>query len=204
MLDLSTNKKVSEFVLKETAIRVPNSSTYLSLSPEGYPEDGDINVTINKNRKIAGKDMLRAAQLALDSGCGNCQEMAYAGALILREAGYKGKVSIGGYGINHQFLIIGNNEMIIDPWANKAFEYSEWENNINAYGGSIKEGILKGRLLSPNYYELEDEKPEIADENILEIQKVIDTKRWPELLVTDQFISGGKDGVNASNLQKLS
>jgi hypothetical protein len=88
--------------------------------------------------------------------------MAYAGALTLRMAGYQGNVSIGQYGINHQFLFVDN--LIVDPWANTYCSKSAWQGKITAYGGSIKDGIMHGRLIPSDHFELEDEKPEVVEE----------------------------------------
>lgn len=142
---------------------IPNSSTRESLKASGYPENGFIESTIKKYRTNLNNRFIEAVT-ALETQCGNCSEMAYAAALILRANGFNKKLQIGSYGLNHVFLIVGNNEYIIDAWANKAYPFNQWPNQLKAYGGAVKEGIMIGRLLNPNHHELEDELPEVQTE----------------------------------------
>lgn len=126
--------------------------------------------------------------MAIKSGCGNCQEMAYAGALILRFAGFKGKISIGQFGINHQFLIIDG--YFIDTWAGKFYPKETWRDNLMAYGGSIRDGVLKGRLLPPTHEELEDDEPEVVEDiEISILSKLTKKQRWQLHLCLHQKIT---------------
>lgn len=150
----STDEDAAIFITNFVATVIPNSSTKLSLLPDGYPETGEIEVTIRsyRDKNIGCKE---SAIKAVETGCGNCEEMAYAGALILRTAGFKGNLVIGQCGINHRFLFVG--DFIADPWAQVFCHNSEWRGVINGYGGSIKKGILRGRIVSSTSEELEDE-----------------------------------------------
>ena len=162
LMDLSSvnTKKAAEFLLEYIRAAIPDSSTKRSLAPEGYPEDGAIEQTIRAYQKLVSYPY-QAAVKALESGCGNCQEMAYLGALILRAAKYEGDVAIGQYGINHQFLFVA--DLIVDPWAGLYYLKSLWRDNITAYGGSIREGSMRGRLVPPDHYEMEDEEPNVIE-----------------------------------------
>lgn len=154
----STATKV-EMTLGLIKVLIPNSSTRESLKPEGYPEDGKIEQTIRayQNKQLS---LYEQGLKAMETGCGNCQEMAYASGLILRTGGFTGTVQVAEFGINHAFLIV--EDYILDPWAETFFPFSAWKTNLKAYGGSIKEGVMKGRTLAPDHYELEDEEPEVV------------------------------------------
>lgn len=97
---------------------------------------------------------------ALETGCGNCQEIAYAGALLLRAGGFTGKIQIAEFGINHVFLIV--DDYIVDTWSDTYFPFSTWKTSLKAYGGSIKKGVMRGWILSADHFELEDEEPEVT------------------------------------------
>lgn len=202
LLDLSSAsaKEAAEFLLKYIQAAVPDSSTKRSLAPEGYPEDGAIEQTIRAYQKLVSYPY-QAAVKALESGCGNCQEMAYLGALILRGAGYKGDLAIGQYGINHQFLFVA--DLIVDPWAGFYCLKSTWRNNITAYGGSIREGIMHGRLVLPDHYEMEDEEPEVIKvipfpynptSSIEAIEAILQRKQLDELDISTEFENS--DNIN--------
>lgn len=175
-LDLSTLPDLSNaspnqaaaFIIGFLKVHMPNSSTKLSLQPEGYPVHGEIEVAIRLNQK-AHPNPAEAALEALKTGCGNCQELAYAGALILRAAGYQGDIKIGQFGINHQFLFVDN--LIVDPWSQMICDRSEWKNNVTAYGGSMKEGVMRGRILKATHEELEDDKPEEIENITMQFAK---------------------------------
>lgn len=131
---------------------IPNSSTRESLKPEGYPESGVIEQTIRayQAEKI---NLYEQSLKAMETGCGNCQEMAYASVLLLRAGGFTGQLQIAEFGINHAFLMA--DDFIIDPWSNHYFPFSTWKSNLKAYGGSIIKGILKGRVLNADHFELD-------------------------------------------------
>ena len=156
-LSSASAQEAVNFLLTYMNTAIPNSSTRLSLDAEGYPENGEIEQTIRSYQNQVSS-RAEAAIKALETGCGNCQEFAYAGALILRMAGYSGSVSIGQFGINHQFMFV--EPLIVDPWAGTTCPKSDWRDTISAYGGSIKEGIMRGRVIPSSHEELEDEVPE--------------------------------------------
>ncbi len=185
-LDLSSANaiEVAKFLLKYIPIAIPNSSTKRSLAPEGYPADGAIEQTIRGYQHQTASPY-EAAVKALESGCGNCQEMAYLGALILRAAGYKGEVAIGQYGINHQFLLV--EDLIVDPWAEFCCLKSMWRQNITAYGGSVRQNIMHGRLLSPEHYEMEDEEPEVIEVIPSSYKPALSIDRIRDLLLRKEF-----------------
>ncbi|AHE67298.1 transglutaminase domain-containing protein [Legionella oakridgensis] len=159
-LTRASARDAAQFILEYIRQEIPWSSTRLSLQVDGYPEDGEVEITI-RNYRSPTFSAAKKAMKALKTGCGNCQEMAYASAIILRTAGYPGTVSIGQYGINHQFLFI--EDLIVDPWAEMICSVSDWRGKLFAYGGSIKEGILHGRLLPWNHDDMEDETPEVVE-----------------------------------------
>lgn len=154
----STTTKI-EITLGLIRSLIPNSSTRESLKPNGYPESGEIEQTIRsyQNEKSS---LYEQGLRAMQTGCGNCQELAYATGLLLRAGGFTGKIQVGQFGLNHAFLIV--DDYIVDPWVDTYFSFSTWKNNLQAYGGSIKEGIMKGRVLPANHFELEDEVPEVT------------------------------------------
>lgn len=159
-LSHATAEYAAQFIVQYIKNAIPNSSTKLSLSPEGYPQSGEIEVVI-RSQQLQSFSPFQSAKKALESGCGNCHEMAYAGALILKQSGYKGEIAIGQYGINHQFLFI--EDYIADPWAEVYCSRSAWKGKINAYGGSIKDGIMYGRIVPYDHIELQDEEPEMIE-----------------------------------------
>ena len=150
----------AEFIIKYIADTIPNSSTKLALRSDGYPENGEIEKIIRANQ--IGSKPIKTAIKALMTGCGNCQEMAYAGALILRQSGYSGYIAIGQLGLNHQFLFVGN--LIVDPWAGIYCEKNAWKNRIYGYGGRVRDGLMHARLIPADSFELEDEEPEVVEE----------------------------------------
>lgn len=156
--ELPTEKKAT-IVMELVQSIIDKSSTRESLKDEGYPESGYIEQTIRSFQQ-QGISAYEQALNAMETGCGNCQEMAYAGALILRSGGYKGPLQIGMFGLNHAFLIV--NHYIVDAWAGKCYLFHDWKENILAYGGSVSNGIMKGRVLPPHHFELEDEIPEVS------------------------------------------
>lgn len=169
-LSNANSQEAVSFIIPFLKKAIPHSSTKLSLAAIGHPQTSNIETTIRANQKKYPKP-LEAALAALETGCGNCQELAYAGALILRLAGYKGNIAIGQYGINHQFLFI--DDLLADPWADLSCSKEAWKGKLKAYGGSIRNGIMYGRLLSSDHEELEDEKPEVVEEisaeNVLKV-----------------------------------
>jgi hypothetical protein len=138
---------------------IPNSSTRESLKPDGYPESGIVEQTIRAYQKET-KNPYEQSLRAIETGCGNCQEMAYTSGLLLRAIGFTGKIQVAEFGVNHAFLIV--DDYIVDPWADKYFLFSTWKDNLEGYGGAVKDGIMKGRILSANHFDLEDEEPEIS------------------------------------------
>ncbi|WP_133127845.1 hypothetical protein [Legionella nagasakiensis] len=181
-LATSSSREAAEFLLAYLRTEIPQSSTKLSLHAGGYPEDGDVERTIRTYRRSASSPA-HAAIKALETGCGNCQELAYAGALVLRAAKYQGSISIGQYGLNHQFLFV--DDLIVDPWAEMICSSSDWQGNLFAYGGSIREGTLYGRLIPWDHDELEDEEPEIIESIPLDyyafIEGIEDNEEKPSL-----------------------
>lgn len=156
-LSAASPHEAGQFLLAYIPGVISQSSTKCSLQAGGYPSNGLIEQTIRAYQEETSHPY-ESALKALESGCGNCQEMAYAGALVLRATGYKGEISIGQYGINHQFLFVA--DLIVDPWAGFYCPESKWKQCLTAYGGSIKEGVMYGRLLSPTHFEMKDEEPE--------------------------------------------
>ncbi len=154
----STETKI-KITLELIKSLIPKSSTRESLKPEGYPESGEIEQTIRayQNEKLS---LYEQGLRAMETGCGNCQEMAYASGLLLRAGGFTGKIQAAEFGINHAFLIV--DDYIVDPWSDTCFPFSTWKNNLKAYGGATKEGVMKGRILSADHFELEDEEPEVS------------------------------------------
>lgn len=165
LADIDGDEKAANFICNYIANKIPNSSTKLSLNSTGYPESGPIHQVIEKYRN---QDLspYKKAEKALETGCGNCSEMSYAAAIKLKSMGYSGYLAVGQYGLNHVFTFVGN--LIVDTWAGKYYKKAEWKDHICAYGGAIKDGVLKGRLLSPKdpkfEEELEDEEPELLEE----------------------------------------
>ena len=159
LLNLSnaTAQEAAFFLLDYMNTAIPNSSTRLSLGVNGYPETGEIEQTIRSYQQQTSSPA-EAAVKALETGCGNCQEFAYAGALILRMARYPGAVSIAQFGINHQFMFV--DDWIVDPWAGTVFLKEDWRGNISAYGGSVKEGVMRGRVIPSSHEEMVDDEPE--------------------------------------------
>lgn len=136
---------------------VPRSSTRESLSPIGYSVSGSIEVAI-REYQASEHCQYRQALKAIECGCGNCQELAYVGAIVLRALSFKGDVKVGHFGLNHAFLIV--DDYILDPWVGDSFPFDQWPEKLKAYGGSVKAGIMKGRVLAASHFELEDEEPE--------------------------------------------
>lgn len=168
-LEHEEQEVIAKYIIDIISQYIPYSSTRASLDREGYPVDGDIEKTIRDyQRHDTG---LRSGYFALMTKCGNCQDMAYAGALILRAAKYKKKISIGEFGINHRFLIL--EDYIIDPWAKMACSTNDWKQHLKAYGGGIHNGIMKGRLLTADHEELEDEVPEIVEDVPLNVESFL-------------------------------
>ena len=159
-MEITSSEAAAKYLLSYIEKSIPNSSTRLSLEKTGYPEKGSVHQTILQYRACS-QNLKQHAQDAVRTGCGNCGEMAYAAAIELQRISYKGYIAIGQFGINHQFLIV--DDLIIDPWSNVFYAESDWKQSINAYGGSIKEGRLKGRLLDADHFELEDEVVEHVD-----------------------------------------
>ncbi|KTD71435.1 hypothetical protein Lste_0201 [Legionella steelei] len=160
----STTTKI-EAILGLIKYLIPKSSTRESLKPDGYPESGEIEQTIRayQNKKSS---LYEQGLNAMETGCGNCQEMASASGLLLRAGGFSGKIQIAEFGINHAFLIV--DDYIVDPWSDTYFSFSTC--------GSIKEGIMKGRVLSADHFELEDEEPEVTQTLPLELDKCLPSK----------------------------
>ncbi|KTD70854.1 hypothetical protein [Legionella tucsonensis] len=154
----STEAKV-KITLELINSLISRSSTRESLKTDGYPENGDIEQTI-RSYQNKGLSLYEQSLRAMETGCGNCQEMAYASGLLLRAGGFTGKLQVAIFGINHAFLIV--DDYILDPWSRSFFPFSTWKDNLKAYGGSVKEGVMRGRVLSANHYELEDEEPEVS------------------------------------------
>ncbi len=193
-LSNATAQEAVDFLLNYMNNAIPNSSTRLSLGPEGYPEQGEIEQTIRSYQQQVSSHA-EAAVKALETGCGNCQEFAYAGALILRMAGYPGAVSIGQFGINHQFMFV--DDLIVDPWAGSSCLKSDWQNNISAYGGSVKEGVMRGRVIPSSHEELEDDVPE-------EVEIIPNPYASAELQLHTQqvaFYKAQLDAVKASDIE---
>lgn len=159
-LSNASDEEAAKFIIQYIALVIPHSSTKLALEPQGYPENGEIEVIIRENQK--GRKPIQSALKALETGCGNCQEMAYSAALLLRKAGYTGKIAIGRFGLNHEFLFV--DDLIVDPWAGIYCEKTDWKNKICGYGGRVKDGLMHAQLIPSDHFELEDEKPEVIEE----------------------------------------
>ncbi|NDH09618.1 MAG: transglutaminase domain-containing protein, partial [Gammaproteobacteria bacterium] len=155
----ASDKEAAEFIIHYITTVIPKSSSKLALKPEGYPSDGEIEVTIRQNQ--IDSRPLETALKALETGCGNCQEMAYAAALILRQSGYQRRIDIGQFGINHQFLFVG--DLIVDPWAGMYCSATDWKDNLFGYGGRNTGNIMHARQLSSDHFELEDEEPVVVE-----------------------------------------
>ncbi|MCE0721676.1 MULTISPECIES: hypothetical protein [Legionella] len=154
----STEAKV-KITLELINSLIPSSSTRESLNTDGYPESGPIEQTIRAYQNM-NLSLYEQGLKAMETGCGNCQEMAYASGLLLRAGGFTGTLQVAEFGINHAFLIV--DDYILDPWSKSFFPFSTWKDNLKAYGGSVKEGVMRGRVLSATHYELEDEVPEVS------------------------------------------
>lgn len=176
--EVAVEKKI-EVTLRYIKFLIPNSSTRESLKPDGYPESGIIEQTIRTYQKET-KNPYEHSLRAIETRCGNCQEMAYTSGLLLRAIGFTGSIQVAEFGINHAFLIV--DDYIVDAWADKYFPFSTWKDNLEAYGGSIKEGIMKGRVLSANHFELEDENPEVS-QSIPELNQCLPSAKERERLM---------------------
>ncbi|WP_165481064.1 hypothetical protein [Legionella impletisoli] len=153
--------EVASYVMNLTKNLIKQSSTREALNEKGYPENGPIEQTIRAYQS-KGSSVYEQALDAMQTGCGNCQEMAYTGALLLRLGGYQGPVKIGIFGLNHMFLIL--DDYIIDTWAGKHYPFKRWRENLVGYGGAIRDGVMMGKVFPANHFELEDEIPEVTQE----------------------------------------
>lgn len=177
-----SNTEAAEFIIQYIALVIPHSSTKLALRPEGYPETGEIEVIIRANQQ--GCNPMQSALKALETGCGNCQEMAYAGALLLRQAGCTGKIAIGQFGLNHQFLFVG--DLIVDPWAGIYCKKTAWKDTLCGYGGRVRDGLMHAKIISADHFELEDEEPEVVEEISCSHQTGLFAEHFAEKVVEER------------------
>ena len=187
-----TPEQAATFIIKQVNEMVPNSNTRNctpGLDGDGQPlvfgissvklvenKTMEYNRIIDNYRKKIAQNLLAVqdvtshmkaklgliAREAISTRCGDCQEMAYVGAFVLRNNGYQGKISIGVYGPEndadaeitsdqgkvvidkHLFLILDRTKTsspdawVADIWAKKSFPYSEWKNYMRGYGTTMQ------------------------------------------------------------------
>ena len=152
LLDRKICKKINDYVNE----KIPNSYTRMALK-RPIPITDRTYTTINEYRNSVTSNNFY--KKALETGCGNCEEMAFAAGYYALEIRYPGYIAIATFGLNHVFCLIG--DFILDCWSNDFFPYDQWKFKLKGYGGSIKDGFVNGWLLDANHYELEDEEPEV-------------------------------------------
>lgn len=177
-LDAKTPEQAAYFIVNCVNEMVPNSNTrsctvgFGEAQPFLLGATSDKNTTMeydkiigsyrNKIAKQLGKngDLRQkiglVAQEAIKTHCGDCEEMTYVGALVLRNNAYQGNISIMSYGPEddanslvcdegnqilveeHLFLLLedahGNDPWVADIWAKKSFPYSKWKEELRGYG----------------------------------------------------------------------
>ena len=163
------NEKIAEFLINYTRENIPNSDTRLSLQKNGYSLNGEVSKNIKKYRDEAKllsgeKYYTFLADGALKTKCGNCLEMSVASAILLKKLGYKDKISVMTYGINHVFLIIGN-KTAIDPWAETFCNVKDIKQVLKGFGGKIdhEKGISYGKLLNLEQMQQDFEEDDMID-----------------------------------------